>query len=390
MPRKARSAIVGLGFSPLSRDPIGTIRDLAVKAVLAAARDAGIVLSSLDGLLLTQSELAERGALGIRLRNDLGLGELGLLGVVEAKGSSVLQMVQQATMAVEAGLATTVACVFSDTPVSSKGSGQSYLRSSALSGIDGWEARYGLFGPIGAYALAARRYLTLHGLSERHFGAYAVACRRWASGNPLALARDPLDLDTYLASRAVVEPFRVLDCAFPVNGAAAVIVTSADRAGDFNAPAFIHGMGQGHNGLSALDALDRENTTGGRMAAQRAMAMARVSAADVTLCQLYDAFSFAALFALEDYGLCRRGEAAALVVGGQTSPGGSLPMNTGGGQLASYYLQGMTPLTEAVIQARGRGGERQVKRNDVDLVTGSGGCLEYHAALIMSPHKVLS
>lgn len=391
MRRTARSAIIGLGFSELSRAPIGSIADLAASALRAALDDAGVTLAELDGLLLVQSETAERGALGVRLRDDLGCGDLALLNVIEAKGSSVVQMVQQASLAVEAGMARMVACVFSDTPVvPNTGAGQSYVRPTTLSGIDGWEERYGLFGAIGTYALAAQRYLARFGLDDSHLGAYAIACRKWAALNPLALLRKQLDLDTYYASPFVVQPFRLLDCAFPVNGAAAVIVTSVARAAAAGRPtAFIHGMGQGHNGYSGLRTND-DGTTGGRSAARRAMAMAGIAPADVTMCQFYDAFSFSGLFALEDCGLCEAGEAGAFVAAGSTSPGGVLPVNTGGGHLSSYYLQGMTPLSEAVIQARGHGGLRQVARNDVILVNGSGGCLEFHAAMIVSPHETLA
>ena len=70
---------------------------------------------------------------------------------------------------------------------------------------------------------------------------------------------------------------------------------------------------------------------------------------------------------------------------GALAPGGSLPTNTGGGQLSSYYAWGMTPLSEAVIQARGQGGDRQVDKNDVILVSGNGGILDHHATVIVSP-----
>ncbi len=390
MSRIARSAIVGLGFSQLSRKHIGSITDLAAAALFAALDDAGVTLSELDGLLLVQSETAERGALGVRFRDDRGFGDLALLNVIEAKGSSAVQMVQQASLAVEAGLANTVACIFSDVPVSATGAGQSYVRPTTLSGIDGWEERYGLFGAIGTYALAARRYLDKFGLDDSHLGTYAIACRKWAALNPLAFTRNALDLETYRASPFVVQPFRVLDCALPVNGAAAVIVTSVARSADARGPAaFIHGMGQGHDGSSALRTKD-DGTTGGWSAARRAMSMAGVTPAEITMCQFYDAFSFSGLFALEDCGICGPGEAGAFVAEGNTSPGGTLPVNTGGGHLSSYYLQGMTPLSEAVIQARGHGGARQTARNDIILVNGSGGCLEFHATLVVSPHKVLS
>ena len=62
-----------------------------------------------------------------------------------------------------------------------------------------------------------------------------------------------------------------------------------------------------------------------------------------------------------------------------------MPTNTGGGQLSAYYLVGMTPVIEAVIQARGDGGDRQVADNNVILVSGNGGILSHHTTMILSP-----
>jgi acetyl-CoA acetyltransferase len=89
---------------------------------------------------------------------------------------------------------------------------------------------------------------------------------------------------------------------------------------------------------------------------------------------------------LEDYGFCAKGEGGAFAASGALGPGGALPANTGGGQLSAYYMWGMTPLSEAVVQARGDGGDRQVETNDVILVSGNGGILDHHSTMILSPH----
>jgi acetyl-CoA acetyltransferase len=374
------SAIAGLGFSELSRQPIGSIRELAVAATRAAAKDGGFALDEIDGLILTQSALAPANALPLKIQDDLGLRELRLLTVLEAKGSSAIQTLQYATLAVRGGMAKTVACVFADTPLmQGKGGGQAFAIESPVTGIEGWEHQYGLFGATGTYALTARRYMHMHGATEKHLGAVALNGRRWAELNPRAFLRKPLTMADYLASPYIVEPFRMLDCAYPVNGAIAVIVTSAERAADgAKPPVYIHGMGQGHS------------ETGGVLAGKTAFAMAGIGPADVSMAQFYDAFSFSTLAALEDYGLCGPGEAGPFVLDGHTLPGARLPVNTSGGHLSGYYLQGMTPISEAVIQARGEGGARQSDRNQVILVNGSGGRLEYHAALIVSPLPTLA
>ena len=113
--------------------------------------------------------------------------------------------------------------------------------------------------------------------------------------------------------------------------------------------------------------------------------MAEAKLEEVSQCQLYDCYTYTVLVTLEDYGFCKKGEGGPFIEEGHLAPGGSLPTNTGGGELSSFYMWGMTPLTEGVIQARGQGEERQQK-NDLILVTGNGGILNYHSTLLLSPH----
>jgi acetyl-CoA acetyltransferase len=104
---------------------------------------------------------------------------------------------------------------------------------------------------------------------------------------------------------------------------------------------------------------------------------------DLDVVQLYDPFSVVTLILLEEYGLTGGIPAGKFVREGQTGRGGSLPVNTGGGQLSGFYLQGMTPLTEAVVQLRGQGQKRQVPGAATALVGGIGGRIDHHAALIL-------
>src|SRR5207253_7584232 len=115
--------------------------------------------------------------------------------------------------------------------------------------------------------------------------------------------------------------------------------------------------------------------------------MAGITNDDVDVCEFYDCYTYTTLVTIEDYGFCQKGEGGAFVADGKLGPGGSLPTNTGGGELSGYYMWGMTPLSEGVIQARGQGGERQVEKHDVVLVTGNGGILDHHSTLVLSPEK---
>jgi acetyl-CoA acetyltransferase len=387
--QRPRAAIVGLGFSAMSRQPIGTVRELACAAIDAAIADAGLGPAAIDGLLLNKSPTAAIDELPLRLHNDLGLRDLALLATIDSEGSTAVQMLQYAALAVDAGLAKAVACVFSDTPIKGKGGGDTFAIAMPLTGVEGWEARQGFLGATAGYALAARRHMALYGTTSEQFGAYAIACRRWAALNPQAFLRKPMTIDDYLASPFVVEPFRVLDCCFPVNGAIAVVVTAVDRAADApRPPVYIHAMGQGHRGRRGLRGDDPEVETGATQAGRTAYRSAGVGPGDVTQAQFYDAFSYCGLLSLEGYELCAPGASGEFVAAGHIAPGGKLPVNTGGGHLSGFYLQGMTPISEAVIQARGDGGERQAD-NALILVTGNGGCLDYHACVLVSPHAKL-
>lgn len=383
----ALSAITGLGVSALSRDDIGTTRDLGIDAVRAAVADAQLKMADIDGLLICKSPSAPLDSLPLQLRNDLAMGALRLLCQVEGEGTSVLQALQYATLAIGQGMARRVACVFADARMQGAGTANAYAKPMVLSGIPEWEARHGLYGALGAYAFNAREYRDSCGLDEQAFGHYAIACRRWAALNPDAFARDALSMDAYLQSRFIVEPLRLLDCALPVNGAAAVIVEQAAQAGrNGHAAVCLHGMGQGHAVDDGLGQSDPRTSAGDAAAA--ALGMAGITRDQVRQLQVYDPFSSIGLQLLEAYGFCAKGQAAAFVKSGATSPGGRLPMNTGGGQLSGFYLQGMTPVIESVQQLRGVAQARQCDRGPV-LVGGLGGCFEYNAAVVLGGQELL-
>ena len=386
-PLKGRTAIAGLGLTRMGRvydSPTG----FAVEAVRLALADAGLERRDLDGLLLNPGIAWADAAMGsFALQQAMGLHDLRLSTTMNAGGATAAAMVQHAALAIDAGLATTVACVFSDAPLKppkpaadGKKDGGSAAAYGFARGLNG---AYGLFGVNAHYALVARRHMDRYGTTQGDLGAVAVAERAWANRNPAAQFHDTaLTLDDYHRSRWIVEPFHLLDCCLVSNGGAAVIVTSAERARDLRQPpVYLWGIGQGHPGGDPIDTL----TSGAPLAKRTAFAMAGIDTADVDLAELYDCYTFTVLVTLEDYGFCPKGESGQFVRDGAIAPGGRLPVNTGGGQLSSFYMWGMTPLSEGVIQARGQGGERQVAEHDVVLVSGNGGILSTHSTLVLSP-----
>ena len=384
------AAIVGLGMTEMTREYTVGSTGLAVEAIALAIEDAGLTKEDVDGLLINPG-LGTGISLG--LQATMGFRNLRLINHMNAYGSTAGAMVQFASLAIQAGMVNAVACVFSDSPLRpgvSAGAaygGGSGARPTRPAGLGGLGMHYGFFGANVSYALAARRHMALYGTTNDDFGAVAVSNRKWAGMNPAAMQRRPMTLEDYHGSRWIVEPFHLFDCTLVSNGAVAVIVTSAERARDLQQPpAYILGMGQGHPGNPHRAGFENEVHSGAPQAKETAFAMAGITTDDIDICELYDCYTYTTLVTLEDYGFCEKGEGGAFVSDGKLEPGGSLPTNTGGGQLSGYYMWGMTPISEAVIQTRGQGGERQVEQHDCVLVSTQGGILDHHATLVLSPH----
>jgi len=388
MSLKGKTAIAGLGITKQGKVYDYNHVGFAVEAVRLALADAGLERRDLDGVLVNPGLSWADGGMGsFQLQQAMGLRDLRLSVTMNAGGATACAMIQQAAEAIDAGICHTVACVFSDAPlkppkpkVNGKGNGGG--SAGAYGFARGLDAAYGQFGVNAMYAMVAQRHMHLYGTTNDHLGAIAVAQRQWANKNPAAQFFDvPLTIEEYQRSRWIVEPFHLFDCCLVSNGGLAVIVTAAERARDLEKPpVYIWGMGQGHPGGDPAETL----TSGAVLAKESAFTMAGITLQDIDVVELYDCYTFTVLVCLEDYGFCKKGEGGPFIADGKTAPGGALPVNTGGGQLSSFYMWGMTPLSEGVIQIRGEGGARQVRDAKLALVSGNGGILSTHSTLVLS------
>jgi acetyl-CoA acetyltransferase len=380
VPSGRRPVIAGLGLTEIGKVFGPRSIDFAAQAVRLAAADAGLRLADIDGLLTSAGVTPGPG---LALGRMLGLTGLRLQCDMQSFGATAGAMVQYAAMAVLTGMAETVACVFADAPLrEGRSAGRAYDGSRfAPEGWRGLLTASGIGAATTMYALAAERHMNTYGTTSEQLGHVAVAQRQWAALNPLAQMRDPITIADHQSSRWVAEPLHLLDCCLVSNGGIAVIVTSAERAAELaQPPVHVLGWAQAHPGRS------RETfglVSGAATAGPEALAMAGLGIADIDVAELYDCYTYTVMITLEDYGFCAKGEGGPFVASGVLGPAGKLALNTGGGELSGYYLWGMTPLSEAVIQARGQGGDRQADRHDVVLVSGNGGVLDHHATLVL-------
>jgi acetyl-CoA acetyltransferase len=372
-----RAVIAGVGHSAFGKFPDRTAWDLEAEAAARAVEDTGLRPADVDGLLTDPGPV--QGVLDGITPHFLRLGaQLGLdpdyTGSEILGGAGSVASVERAALAVEAGLCTACLCVYGDSALSS---------ASAYAYGRGDEAAFGFFGAVGLHALAAQRHMHRHGTRPEHLGEVAVAARAHAARTPHAQKRRPITLDAYLASDPLVEPLRRLDCCLVSDGAAAVLVTTEERAADLRRPGVpILGHAQAHS-LSTYASADHFESLPAARCGPRAFAQAGVTPDDVDVVLLYDCFTIVVLLQLEDYGFCKPGESGPFVGGGRIGPGGSLPLNPSGGLLAEGYGGGMLHVIEAVRQLRGEAGARQVADAQVALVSGHGLGMNTHATLVL-------
>lgn len=372
-----RYAIVGVGESDVGRHLGRSAMALQFEAIKRAMADAGVGKASIDGLVTRPSHSSPIFNYSAVLAGRLGI-EPAYFNDIALSGAASAAMILDAVAALEAGLCTMVLCVSGDAQTS-RGP---HRRGGVTNWIEDFEHPFGMLGAPESYGLAARRHMYEYGTTSEQFGAVAVACRKHASLNPNATFRSPMTLADHQASRFVAEPFRLLDCCPVTDGAAAIIVTSAERARDLaQAPVYLLGLGQGftHSDLPYAPSM---TTVAMRSASQRAYAMAKLGPQDIDVAQLYDCFTYVVLLTLEDYGFCAKGEGGAFVEDGRIEIGGALPVNTGGGLLSHGHASGALLLTEAAIQMRGTAGARQVDDAETAIVSGQCGVTGINVCLI--------
>lgn len=238
-----------------------------------------------------------------------------------------------------------------------------------------WGKPFGDLRAPSHHSWLAARHMHEFGTTSRQLGMIAVQQRAWACRNPRAkMYGRPITVEDHQASPYVVEPYHLLDICLVSDGAVGFVLTTAERAKALaRRPVYILGFGSGEVAASLW--WEKRNYTymAVAKAKERAFAQAEITLDDVDFAQLYDCFTGEVLFQLEDYGWCGKGEGGPFVEGGRIGPGGSIPVNTSGGLLSAYHYGDLTGLSEAVIQLRGAGGERQVEGARVGIVTGHGG-----------------
>ena len=224
------------------------------------------------------------------------------------------------------------------------------------------------------------------GADEHDLAAVALHDRAAAIMHPNSHMRSPMDFAAYCASHMIADPLRLLDCSPVSDGGAAVVVTTAERAGKGGKrPIGVIGAGfsMTHLHLSAAPSLTRH---GAGLALDRALAFAKRSRSDIDVALVYDCFSIAMLVNVEDLGFAAKGRAGAGFRSGEFKRDGRMPINTHGGLLSHGYpgrAAGIGNLIESVVQLRNDAGDRQIPNAEMTMTHGMGGVFATHGVLLL-------
>ena len=378
---RGTTAIVGAATFGIGKCPGVSSVDMAAKASMLALADAGIALSEVDAVY-TSAPYEALG--GLELAEYLGLRPK-VTDSNRTGGSAFEVYVQQAALALGAGLIDCALIAYGSNPASNPPAAVGMTRQSP------WEAPYRPLSPLSSYALATSRHMHLYGTTREQLAEVAVAARAWAALNPEAAVRDPLSIAEVLGARMVSDPLTVRDCCLFNDGAAAVVMVRSDRARDC-AKEPIHVLGAAHavthREISSMPDL---TVTGAAISGPQAFAQSGIGPSDVDVAMLYDAFTITPILFLEDLGFCPKGEGGRFVSGGHIAPGGGLAVNTNGGGLSCVHpgMYGLFLLVEATRQLRGEAGERQIADARLAVAHGNGGVLSSQATVVLGTAATL-
>jgi acetyl-CoA acetyltransferase len=380
---KPQFAIAGLGVIN-GRGLAQSSRTLQVEAARRAITDAGLSRKDIDGAINgigAGGSMPGGGGWPDAYSRVLGLPTTFYWSVARGGTGSMIALIA-ATRALELGIANYVVIAAADAawsnshgkllaqPVQRSRAG----RGNAILGNDllGYSAA---LSAANIHAFLATRHMYEYGTTSEQFGAVAVSTRAWACLNPEAqMYGKPITIADHQNSPLMVEPYHLLDCCLESDAGVAIVVTTADRARDLRKPpVYIKGLGFGEHARQQW--WDKANYTHLDVAPARdtAFRQAGIELGDVDVALLYDCFTAEVVLQLEDYGWCKKGEGGAFVQSGNIGPGGTIPVNTGGGLLSGFYLFDYTGMAEAIVQLRGDAGERQIENAEIALVSGHGG-----------------
>ncbi|MCH8162153.1 MAG: thiolase, partial [Chloroflexi bacterium] len=314
-PLRMASAIVGAAET----EELGIIPDksalqLHADAAIRAMEDAGVTNSDIDAVLTAGSPTQIAEYLGIQPT---------FIDGTSVGGCSFMLHVAHAAAALALGRCNVALITHGQSGRSRVGEGGRFGGGSTPSAQ--FEDPYGTWGAPSRFTIPFVRHMHEYGTTEEQLASVAVAQRRWATKNPRAMMRDPIEIQDVLDSRLISWPFHLFECCLVTDGGGALIMVAADRAKDFpKKPVYVMGMGESAEMTMISQMHDFTSSRAFVTSGQEAFKMAEIERSDVDHIMIYDAFAHLPIFAMEDLGFLKKGEAGPWFAEMKSAPGGEL------------------------------------------------------------------
>ncbi len=369
-------AVIGIGKTPFGAFPGRDLRSLAVEAGEKCLKNGHTAPSQVDAFFL--GNFAGPSFTGQNHLAPYISTALGIQGVpssrVEAACASSGSALFHAFTGVASGVYDTVLVLGVEKMTNQPTPKVTEILSGA--GDCAGEIKAGsTFASL--FAMIARRHMHQFGTTREHLAAVAVKNHANGALNPDAQMRKAITMEQAMAGKPIADPLNLYDCSLISDGAAAVLVTAAERAGELtDKPVRILGIAQASDFVALDQKEDITTFPAVRSAAKKAYAMAGVGPADIQLAELHDCFTIAEIVAIEDLGFAPRGQGGPYTLAGHTARSGDRPINTSGGLKSKGHPVGATgvaQICDLVLQMRCEAGERQVARHSLGLAQNLGG-----------------
>ncbi len=364
-------AVLGVGMHPWGKFPDRSVTELCREAVEAALKDAGVEWRDIEAVAAASSRFS--GGKGWGLNGNDVVEDMGSTGIPVynlsagcAAGGNAFNV---GYALVAGGVYDSILVVggekmpkgFIQTSGVDEATDPEFLRQRCI----------GVPGPA-FWALLCRQRMEEYGTTEEQLAQVAVKAHRVGAHNPYARFRKEFSLEEVLGSKLVSHPLRLFEICPVSDGAAAVVITSAERARRHATnPIWVAGSAVATarfddgipRGLASVVPTGRTHHSEAALAVGQAFEKAEVGPGDIDLVELQDNTVYYELAFPEEWGLCRPGEAEGLLERGETLPTGKLPINPSGGFLCfgeATTAMGVFQVCELTWQLRGQAGGRQV------------------------------
>lgn len=366
-------AVLGIGQTKVDEHWEKALKDLAFEAAVAAMQDAGreTVEALYVGNMLSPL-VSGQNQLGTLIADWLGIRGAEAVKIEAACGSGAAAF-RAGLMAVGSGEIDS-ALVVGVEKMTDK-AGREVTSALATAADADYEVEQGV-SFVGLNALVMRRYMYEYGWKHADFAPFSINAHANAIHNPYARLREPITLEQFEKSSMVATPVNLLDASPIGDGAAAALIVPAERVRAGAKRILVAGSGAATDSIAIHDRRDPLFLNAAYLSAQQAYAQAGVSAADIDIFELHDAFSIMSALSLEACGFAERGQGPRLGLDNEILVTGRVPICTRGGLKARGHpvgATGMYQIVETVQQLRGECGKTQVDGAKIGMAQNIGG-----------------